>query len=152
MSRLLSAAVSVAALVGGVLTVATPAEAATPRVEITKVYYDSPGKDTGSNTSLNNEWVRLTSRRTFTVNLKGWTIRDLAGHVYTFRSDFRLGPGERVWIHTGTGTNTATDRYWNRGWYVWNNSGDRATLRNADGNVVDRCSWDGGRPGYTYCR
>src|SRR3954447_25162279 len=45
------------AIVGAALGVAGPAQAATPAGQITKVYYNSPGTDTGSNTSLNAEWV-----------------------------------------------------------------------------------------------
>jgi hypothetical protein len=49
-----------------------------------------------------------------------------------------------VKIHTGLGTNTQTNRYWGRSWYVWNNTGDRATLKNRAGTVIDRCSYSGG--------
>jgi hypothetical protein len=41
-----------------------------------------------------------------------------------------------VTVHTGSGTDTATDRYWGYGSPVWNNDGDTATLRTADGTVV----------------
>jgi hypothetical protein len=38
-----------------------------------------------------------------------------------------VGVGKRVRrvvkIHTGKGANSQTDRYWGRGWYVWNNTG-----------------------------
>ena len=40
-----------------------------------------------------------------------------------------------------------TDRsnlYWDRGWYVWNNDGDKAVLKNASGTVVDTCRYAGG--------
>jgi len=153
MRRLASAAVSIAAMMGALLTVPAPAEAATPRVEITKVNYDPAGTDVRTNEQLNDEWVRLTSRRSFTINLRGWTLRDRGGiHIYRFTTDFRLGPGKSVLIHTGRGTNTSAHRYWGSGWYVWNNDGDWATLRNPSGKIVDRCTWDGGRPGYTSCR
>ena len=33
------------------------------------------------------------------------------------------------------------DLFQNRGWYVWNNDGDTATLRGPAGNVRDRCSY-----------
>jgi hypothetical protein len=49
-----------------------------------------------------------------------------------------------VTIHTGKGTNTQTNRYWGLGGYVWNNDGDRATLKDNNGNVIDRCSYSGG--------
>ena len=43
---------------GSVAVAAQPASAA-PAVRILKIQYDSPGSDTGSNTSLNGEWVVL---------------------------------------------------------------------------------------------
>jgi hypothetical protein len=109
-------------------------------IQITKVYYNSPGSDTGSNTSLNAEWVRITNTGTTARYLTGWTLRDAQGLVYTFGT-FRLAAGARVYIHTGKGTNTASHRYMQRGWYVWNNTGDKATLRTADGVWIDSCSW-----------
>ena len=120
---------------------------------ITKVYYDSPGTDTGSNSSLNAEWVRLTNTRTNTINLKGWTQRDKAGYIYTFITTHYLGAGKRVYIHTGKGTNGYPDsphRYWQRSWYVWNNTGDTAYVRNPSGTLIDSCSW-GSSGSYTYC-
>jgi hypothetical protein len=153
MRRLVSVAVSVAATMAALLTVPAPAEAATPRIEITRVNYDPPGTDVRTNEQLNDEWVRLTSRRSFSINLKGWTLRDRGGiHIYRFSSNFWLGPGRSVLIHTGDGTNNSAHRFWGMGNFVWNNDGDWATLRNPSGKIVDRCMWDGGRPGYTYCR
>ncbi|WP_446217335.1 lamin tail domain-containing protein [Micromonospora sp. IBHARD004] len=141
---------ALAVAVGGSLAVAGPAQAATPAIEITKVYYNSPGSDTGSNPSLNTEYVRLTNRRSTTYNLKYWTLRDKASHVYKFSSDFRLAPGASVYIHTGKGTNTSTHRYWGSGAYIWNNTGDAAYIRNSAGTQIDSCSW-GSSGSYTSC-
>jgi hypothetical protein len=92
--------------------------------------------------TLNGEWVRLrnvtTSRRTIT----GWTLRDAAGHVYTFPS-FGLAAGAYVKVHTGSGSDTAADLYWGSGSPIWNNDGDAATLRNSGGTAVDNCSYTG---------
>jgi hypothetical protein len=146
--------VSVLAAAGAVLavaaTTAAPAEAATPMIEITRVYYNSPGSDTRSNASLNAENVRLTNKRSVSINLKYWTLRDNTGYTYKFASDFRLAPGASVYIHTGKGTNTSTHRYWGRAAYVWNNTGDKATVRNSSGTAIDACSW-GGTGSVTYC-
>ncbi|MFJ8581835.1 lamin tail domain-containing protein [Micromonospora sp. NPDC093277] len=148
--RLVGFAAALAVAVGGTLAVAGPAQAATPAVEITLVYYDSPGTDNRSNKSLNAEYVRLTNRRSSTVNLKNWTVRDKSRHVYRFSGDFRLAKGASVYLHTGKGTNTSKHRYWGSGAYIWNNDGDTAYLRNAAGTSIDTCSW--GRKGsYTYC-
>ena len=48
------------------------------------------------------------------------------------------------------GANTQTDRYWHEQWYVWNNTGDKAILRNSSGGTVDTCSWPDG-DGNTAC-
>jgi hypothetical protein len=90
---------------------------------------------TGSNSSLNAEWVRLTNTRTYTINLRNWTLRDKANHVYSFgNSNVYLGAGKRLYIHTGKGINGSPDaqhRYWGLSGYVWNNGGDAAYLRTA---------------------
>ena len=54
-------------------------------------------------------------------------------------------------IHTGKGANTQTDRYWGKSWYVWNNTGDTATLRDARGRLLDRCTYKGKSQGYVFC-
>nr|WP_275587092.1 lamin tail domain-containing protein [Micromonospora terminaliae] len=141
---------ALAIAVGGSLAAAAPAQAATPPVMITKVYYNSPGSDTGSNTSLNAEYVRLTNKRSTVINLKGYYVRDKAGYVYSFTSDFKVAAGNSILIHTGKGTNAGTHRYWGRSWYVWNNTGDTAYLRNSSGTLVDSCSW-GSSGSYTNC-
>jgi hypothetical protein len=152
-TRLIGIMSALALAVGVALVAATPAEAATPAVLISKVYYNSPGTDNRTNTSLNAEWVRMTNKRTYTINLRGWTLRDRAGHVYTFLSNYYLGAGKNVYVHTGHGTNGVPDyqhRYWGSGNYIWNNTGDTAYLRNASGSAIDSCAW-GSTSSYTYC-
>ena len=118
---------------------AGPAQAASP-ITISGVQYDSPGSDLGGNRSLNAEWVRLTNRGSRATALTGWTLRDRANHVYRFGT-FKLGAGKSVVIHTGRGTNTAAHRYWRSGWYIWNNDGDRAVLKNRAGTTVSTRTW-----------
>lgn len=128
--------------------IATPAQAASP-VKIYRVYFDSPGSDRGSNRSLNAEYITLKNTASTKRSLKGWTVRDRSRHIYRFGT-YTLGPGRYVTIHTGRGDTTHRHRYWQRSWYVWNNGGDTATLRRADGTRADRCSWDS-RGSYKYC-
>jgi Lamin Tail Domain len=111
-------------------------------IRITKIYFDSPGSDTGSNSSLNAEWIRLKNTGSTKKALTGWTVRDTSGHVYTFGT-FKLGAGKSVTIHSGKGSNTSSDRYWRSDGYIWNNDGDRAKLKNKAGNVIDTCSYSG---------
>jgi len=134
------------ALIAGALVPALmiPAAAiqadAASAVRISGVQYDSPGSDTGSNYSLNGEWVKITNYASTRRTLTSWTLRDTSNHVYRFAT-FTLGAGKSVRIHTGRGTNTATDRYQGRGAYVWNKTGDKAILRNAAGATVSTRSW-----------
>lgn len=140
MRRRITGAVLAAVLAGvGSLLVAAPANAASS-IQFTKVYFDSPGSDTGSNTSLNAEYFVLKNVTGSTVTLTDWTVRDRANHVYRFTT-FRLAAGAKVTVHTGRGTNTSTHRYWNRKWYVWNNTGDKAYLRTPGGTLKDTCEW-----------
>ena len=144
---------AIAALLGSatlVLAFAADAQAATPtQIQFRLIQYNSPGKDTGSNSSLNAEFVTLKNTGSAGRDLTGWTVEDLAGHVYTF-GRFTLGAGQKVRIHTGPGRNTSADRYWGRSWYVWNNTGDKAKLYTAAGRWKDSCSWGNGS-GSLYC-
>ena len=137
-----------AAVLTGTVLVATPAQAA-GSVFIYEVYYDSPGSDTGSNTSLNAEWIRIKNSTSSAVSLKNWKIKDESGHTYTF-GDVTVGAGHSKKVHTGKGTNNAYDKYWGRSWYVWTNTGDTAKLYKASGTKVDSCSWSSNHI-YKYC-
>ncbi len=120
-------------------------------VKIYRIYYDSPGSDSGSNSSLNGEWIQLKNNCAGNKSISGWRIRDSANHWYTFGS-LTLGVGAKVKVHTGSGSNTGTDRYWNAGGYVWNNTGgDKAFLYNSSGSLMKTCAFPGGSPGYLYC-
>lgn len=140
------------ALIAGLLAVSAPsANAATsPPVRFVKVYYDSPGTDSGSNASLNAEWIRIKNYSTVKKYLTGWTVRDKSGHVYKFGT-FALIPGASVTLYTGSGANSSTKRYWAYDGYIWNNSGDTAYLRNASGTLVDTCAWSSVGVGYKLC-
>lgn len=119
---------------------AAPAVAA-PVVSITTVYVDSPGSDTGRNTSLNAEYVTITNSSRKARVLTGWTLKDKTGYTFRF-STFTLRAKASVRVHTGKGTRSATHQYFGRSWYVWNNTGDTATLRDTSGKVADTCTWE----------
>jgi Lamin Tail Domain len=116
------------------------APAAVGAIKIDRIYFDSPGADYGSSSSLKAEWIRLKNTGNSGRSLRGWTVRDKAGHVYRFGT-YRLGAGKTVMIHTGSGSDTRRHRYWGQDWYVWNNDGDRARLKKANGRVVDSCAY-----------
>ena len=136
---------AVVAATGVGLAVAAPIAAASsaqalPAIMIYRVQYNSPGSDTGSNTSLNSEYVVLKNTTRSNRSITGWTLRDKTGYTYKFPT-FTLKAGATVTVHTGRGSATTAHRYFNYAWYVWNNSGDTAYLRTAAGTTVDTCSW-----------
>jgi hypothetical protein len=142
-------ALLVACLLTALSLIALPANAASA-IQFRKIQYDPSGSDVpATNYQLNREYVTITNTGTTTRTLTGWTVRDLANHVYTF-SSFKLGRGKSVRLHTGKGTNSSTDLYWGRGWYIWNNTGDKATSRDSSGALKDTCSWGDGN-GIRYC-
>ncbi|MCY0929067.1 hypothetical protein OTB20_23275 [Streptomyces sp. H27-H1] len=50
-------------------------------LRVSKIWYDSPGSDTGTNASLNADWVQAAKGTTATVSRKGWTLTDAACHT-----------------------------------------------------------------------
>lgn len=133
------------------ITIGTPAHAAAPAVQFTKVYYDSPGSDRGGNASLNGEYVVLKNTTGASIQLQGWTLRDKTGYKYRFPR-FTLRAGKSVVVRSGQGTDTGTTLYWGRRWYVWNNTGDTAGLyRGSDLKKIDTCSWGRSSRAYVNC-
>lgn len=138
-----------AAAASGILLLPSQAQAA-GSVHLYKIYYDSPGTDNRSNSSLNAEYVQIRNTTGAAVNLRGWTLTDASRHTYTF-GGYTLGAGKTVTVRTGRGTNTAANVYQNRAAYVWNNDRDTATLRKSNGTSVDTCSYNSTRVDYKWC-
>ncbi|MEU1500025.1 lamin tail domain-containing protein [Streptomyces sp. NPDC005732] len=115
------------------------------QVQISRVQYDSPGWDSGSNASLNKEWVEVTNTGRHGVNLNGWTLAGRDGRAYVFH--LRLGGRETVRVHTGVGRDAGRDVYQDRRTYAWDNRSDTATLRNDHRRVIDVVSWGRGHGG-----
>ena len=125
------------------LGVGQASAATVPVVYIHEIQYSPAGPDIPVTTAkLNGEWVQLTNTTARSVTMTNWTLRDKAGHVYRFPR-FVLGAHKSVYVHTGTGTNSAINLYWGHKppssfSYVWNNSGtETARLENAAGRTVD---------------
>lgn len=59
------------ACVGLSVFVPLQASAAGSPVKLSRVQYDSPGSDTGSNTNVNGEWARIKNSGSQAVKLTG---------------------------------------------------------------------------------
>ncbi|WP_374928127.1 lamin tail domain-containing protein [Kytococcus sedentarius] len=137
-----------AALLAPAMLIA-PAAEALPPVMISQIVYDSFGatKDDYSNRSLNAEYVVLKNTTSRTQTVTGWTLRDKTGFTYRLPATTIPAKGS-IRIFTGKGTNTNAKgsttpgkRYWGKTSYVWNNTGDTATLRNKAGKSMDSCTY-----------
>lgn len=132
--------IALATTIGVTLPAGGPARAAEPALRFYDTQYDSPGSDTRTNASLNAEWISLVNDGAAAVNLSGWKIVDQS-RAYTFGDVTIAGGGGKIRLHTGKGTNSKTDVYWGSGNYVWNNTGDTATLLTRAGATHDTCTW-----------
>jgi hypothetical protein len=56
-----------------------------------------------------DEYVCLTNADTTPVNMGAWVLRNVMGRSYDFPQGFTLAPGQTVKVHTGPGSDTATD-------------------------------------------
>lgn len=123
--------------------------AASP-IRLYKIYYNSPGPDRGGNASLNAEYVELHNTAGSAINLTDWVLHDGGQrHTYTFPS-FTLKAHGYVLIHTGRGGTTPSQLYWGQSWYVWNNDGDTATLKDRHNDVIGRCSYSDPSESHSY--
>lgn len=150
LARTLGTTLIAAGTVAAALVAApSPAYAASP-VRIAKIYYDSPGSDTRSNTSLNGEYIVLKNFTTSTRSITGWTVKDSYGWTYKFGT-LSIPAGKTVVLRTGKGANTSTTRYWQRTNYVWNNDRDAAYLRNSSGTLMHSCTYNSTAYDYRNC-
>jgi len=132
---------------GSVAVLLAGTASASAAVKIKEIEFNPPGPDTGTNAHINKEYIMFTNTGGTTVMLNHWTVRDADGNVFRFGADDRIPAHADLMIHTGRGSEAALHKYWGLRRYVWDNGGDRATLRRADGSVVDRCRYSG--PGST---
>jgi hypothetical protein len=139
--------VAMAVVVALSLILAAPADAA-----ILRIHFDPPGKDDGSGMSFNQEYIVIKNTGDSKRSITGWRIHDAGrDHTYVF-GQTPLEPGECAVLRTGVGGDGRSlggmpkcigqrDRHWDLDNYVWNNDGDKATLRNASKKVRDACRY-----------
>jgi len=101
-------------------------------ITIVDFHYDAKGND---NENLNDEYVILKNNCNFSVDITGWEIKDESTNIYKFKK-FSLKPGGDVTLHSGLGSDSSKDLYWNSKNAIWNNDGDTLFLRNFAGQLV----------------
>ncbi len=99
-------------------------------VRITHIESNPPGRD------VEGEYTRIENQGATAQRITGWKLSDKAHHTFEF-PDFTLQPGATINVWVGQGTDSTTDLYWGRNAPVWNNDGDIAELRDANGVLID---------------
>ncbi|AWB28496.1 lamin tail domain-containing protein [Halococcoides cellulosivorans] len=117
---------------GGTATTetATPTETTTTGGTLAIATINADGE------TLNDETVTFTNSGDAPLDLSGWTVSDEADHTYTFPDEATLDPGAELTLHTGSGTDTATDVYWGSGSPIWNNAGDTVIVTDENGDTI----------------
>ena len=113
---------------------------------ITSFHADPWGND---NMNLNGEAVRIACVGVEPADLKGYKLHNKRGEYFEFPA-LMMSPGHTVLVHSGHGTNQMNPRkqmrvYWGRVASAWANRKDAATLRDADGGLVDESLHSGRR-------
>ncbi|GIF73601.1 lamin tail domain-containing protein [Asanoa siamensis] len=129
-----------------------PGRAPQANVQISGIQYDAPGRDSRANSSLNGEWISIVNNGRRAVNLRGYTIKDRANHVFRFNNNTWLGGGERIRVHTGFGRANDNQAFWGSRTHIWNNEGDVATLSGPRGARLDTCAYRGSVRGNGFVR
>jgi endonuclease YncB( thermonuclease family) len=89
---------------------------------------------------LNGEWVEIINKGKSSINLKGWSIKDMGTNIYIF-DNVVLHPESSIFIFTGSGIDEPGKLYWNADRPVWNNDHDTLYLRNSSGILVEYFSY-----------
>jgi len=140
-TRQTSRLVLLAALLGIVAPFALPSPAlAAGPVKISKIHYAQSG------TNLDTEYIVFKNTSASTVRMKGWEIISApsSDNQHYFFPRTNVAPGHTLTLYTGSGTNRPGKRFWGSTSPRWDNSGDKAVLKNASGAVVDTCQYAGG--------
>ena len=85
---------------------------------------------------LTSEAINVGNDSDLAVNLQGWRLEREGGPAYTF-GNLLLFPGSGLKLHSGPGTDTSVDVYWNQPANVWS-TGAVARLINPQGAEVSQ--------------
>ena len=103
-------------------------------VQIVYIEYNPSGDD------LAGEYVEIANLGGEAQELSGWTLTDTGGHLFTFPA-FTLAAGATVRVWSKAGEASESDLYWGSRRPLWNNKGETATLKDAQGNIVGTYSY-----------
>ena len=87
-----------------------------------------------------DEYVEIENDDSFPIQLQNWTLRDEANHIFTFPS-FVIQPNQTCRVYTNEDHPEWCGFNYGSGSAIWNNTGDTAFLRDANGTLIDDYSY-----------
>jgi competence protein ComEC len=121
-------------------TTSTPTSSqSTGSLHLTEVHADAAGDDADN---LNDEYLVLKNTGSEPLKLGGWQLSDEADHRYTIPTGTTLNPGGQITVHSGDGTNTNADLYWNSSQPIWNNGDDTVIVVDTEGTTILRETYE----------
>jgi hypothetical protein len=87
-----------------------------------------------------DEYVEIKNFDTRSIQVEGWTLRDIAEHVYTF-PNFVMSPNQTCRIYTNQKHPEFCSFNYGSGQAIWNNTGDTAYLKDSAGHLIDEYSY-----------
>ena len=129
---------------------ATPAAGAVPRtpLRISTLFYDGVVRDTES-----DEYIEIENVTANAIALKGWTVVSARGtdQVFAFPAAAMIDAGARCRVYTNEDHPERPCAFkWGSDQGIWNNSGDKAELRDGVGALIDEKCY-GGAPWGNAC-
>ena len=102
-------------------------------IEIVNVHADAEGDD---RQNLNDEFIVIENQSKIPIDMTGWTISDASsGNPYLF-PNFTLPGQTQLTLRTGFGKNSEQELFWGSRRPIWNNKGDTAFIRDAEGHLL----------------
>lgn len=102
-------------------------------IRVVEVHADAEGRDAEN---LNDEYIVLKNTGDHPIDLSGWRVKDQDGHVHEFSEGLQLEIGETITLHSGSGSQTPTDRYWWADEPVWDDGGETIFVFDERGQKV----------------
>lgn len=87
-----------------------------------------------------DEYVVIENDDSVPIQLKNWTKRDEANHIFTFPS-FVIQPNQTCRVYTNEIHSEWCGFSYGSGKAIWNNGGDTAYLRDAYGTIINEYSY-----------
>jgi competence protein ComEC len=102
----------------------------TGNVVITTIFYDGV-----VSSAEPDEYVEIKNNDSRGIKLQNWTLSDAQNHVYTFPA-YVMDPGKVCRVYTNQNHPEWCGFSYGSGSAIWNNTGDTATLKDANGKVI----------------